>query len=75
MASKTCSNGRNPTSTLTAVRALSPARSRASLIAASFTASLTFSSTAIFSNSCAIRSAAASSRCLALALTAGALPP
>jgi hypothetical protein len=39
-------------------------------MAASFTASETFSSTAIFSSSRAIWSAAASSRCLALALTA-----
>ena len=44
-------------------------------IAASFTASETLSSVAIFSSSRAIRSAASSMRCLALALTAGALPP
>ena len=75
MSSKICSNGRDPTSTLTAVRALNPARSGASRIAASFTASETFSSTAIFSSSRAIRSAASSIRWRALALTAGALPP
>lgn len=45
--SKTKSNGRDPTSTLTALRALNPARSRASLIAASLTASEMFVSTAM----------------------------
>ena len=46
--------------------ALSPARSRASLVAASFTAGLTFSSTAIFRSSRAMRSAASSRRWRAL---------
>ena len=59
----------------TAVLAASPARSRASRIAASLTESATLSSVAIFSSSHAIRSAASSMRCRALRFTCGALAP
>ena len=73
--SKTASHGLVETSRSTVVAGLSPARSRASRIAASFTGSETLGSVAIPNNSRAIFSAAFCNRTLAARTTCFAAPP